>query len=95
MLPPNTGAGVLGSKVGGFQGFLSSFFSGVLAAPMSATARLRERLLLESAALLRRAVPLKALWRDGAAQRGAADIIIAAMAASQWIEALAGAQCCE
>ena len=85
MLPPKMGDGVLGSRVGGFQGALS-FFS-------SATALLRERAFLGSAALLRSAVPLNALWRDGAAHRGAADIIVAAMAASQQVEALAGAQC--
>ena len=86
MLPPKMGDGVLGSRVGGFQGAFSSFFS-------SATALLRERALLGSAALLRSAVPLKALWRDGAAHRGAADIIVAAMAANYAVEALAGAQC--
>ena len=80
------GDGVLGSRVGGFQGAFSSFFS-------SATALLRERALLGSAALLRSAVPLKALWRDGAAHRGAAVIIVAAIAASQPVEAPAGAQC--
>lgn len=85
MLPPKMGDGVLGSKVGGFQGAFS-FFS-------SATALLRERALLGRAALLRSAVPLKALWRDGAAHRGAADIIVAAMAASQPVETVAGPQC--
>ena len=85
MLPPKMGDGVLGSKVGGFQGAFS-FFS-------SATALFRDRALLGSAALLRSAVPLKALWRDGAAHRGAADIIVAAMAASQRIDGLAGALC--
>ena len=85
VLPPKMGDGVLGSKVGGFQGVFS-FFS-------SATALLKERALLGRAALLRSAVPLKALWRDGAAQRGAADIIVAAMAASQPVETVAGAQC--
>ena len=78
------GDGVLGSKVGGFQGAFS-FFS-------SATALLRDRDLLGSAALLRSAVPLKALWREGAAHRGAADIIVAAIAASQRLIGLAGAQ---
>ena len=72
-------------KWGGFQGAFS-FFS-------SATALLKERALLGSATLLRSSVPLKALWRDGAAHRGEADIIVAAMAASQRIEALARAQC--
>jgi hypothetical protein len=73
VLPPKMGDGVLGSRVGGFQGaFLSS-----------ATALLRDRALRGRAALLRSAVPLKALWRDGAAPRDAADMIVAAMAASQ------------
>ena len=81
MLPPKMGDGVLGSRVGGFQGaFLSS-----------ATALLSERALRGRATLLRSAVPLKALWREGAAHRGAADIIVAAMAAKQQSWALLGA----
>ena len=92
VLPPKMGDGVLGSKVGGFQGAFSCFFSCFFS---SAIALVRERALLGSAALLRIAVPLKALWRDGAAHRGAADIIVAAMAANQWIQALPGAQCSE
>lgn len=88
VLPPKMGDGVLGSRVGGFHGaFFSFFFS-------SATALLRERALRGTEALLRSAVPLRALWRDGAAHRGAADIIVAAMAAMWRGEALRSALCC-
>ncbi len=83
------GVGIQGWRLpGSLLLLLLCFFS-------SATALVRERALLGSAALLHIAVPLKALWRDGAAHRGAADIIVAAMAANQWIQALPGAQCSE
>ena len=81
VLPPKMGDGVLGSRVGGFQ---AAFLS-------SATALLSERALRGRATLLRSAVPLKALWREGAAHRGAANIIVAAMAAEQQSWALLGA----
>ena len=73
VLPPKIGDGVLGSRVGGFQGAFS-FFS-------SATALLRERVLRGTGALLRSAVPLNTLWREGSTHEDAADIIVEAIAA--------------
>lgn len=73
VLPPKIGDGVLGSRVGGFQGAFS-FFS-------SATALLRERALRGTGALLRSAVPLNTLWREGSTHEDAADIIVEAIAA--------------
>ena len=74
MLPPKIGDGVLGSRVGGFQGAFSFFFS-------SATALLRERALRGTGALLRSAVPLNTLWREGSTHEDAADVIVEAIAA--------------
>lgn len=73
VLPPKIGDGVLGSRVGGFHGVFS-FFS-------SATALLRDRALRGTGALLRSAVPLNTLWREGSAHEDAADIIVEAIAA--------------